>query len=300
MLGRSVFDLTTYLRARRQSSAETSSTLVGQALVWLACGCGVYWGLRSFFCRIARRVAASSAVDGLIPLPKPTEAVSFITLIGVLGCALLILLVFLAIRSRKTKELQAPTWITTGLAVWLAVLALFAPCWRLATFVDLRGTKVIPRSAPPKESIADGWIDVCHWCRDNTPEKAIFLVPRGCDSFKWEAQRAEAGSWKEIPQDAKSMMLWYKKMKQFYANPGADPKSPNYWNQPLVGVFINKGRDAVLQEAKEYGYQYAIVEAPPYVVATIPEALKRWNEFDENDKVYQNDQFVVLKFDQAP
>ena len=304
LLGRSVFDLTTYLRARRQSSAETSSarasTLVGQALMWLACGCSVYWGLRSFFCRIARRVAASSAVDGLIPLPKPTEAVSFITSIGVLGCALLILLVFLAIRSRKTKELQAPTWITTGLAVWLAVLALFAPCWRLATFVDLRGTKVIPRSAPPKESIADGWIDVCHWCRDNTPEKAIFLVPRGCDSFKWEAQRAEAGSWKEIPQDAKSMMLWYKKMKQFYANPGADPKSPNYWNQPLVGVFINKGRDAVLQEAKEYGYQYAIVEAPPYVVATIPEALKRWNEFDENDKVYQNDQFVVLKFDQAP
>ena len=89
-------------------------------------------------------------------------------------------------------------------------------------------------------------------------------------------------------------------MKQFYANPGADPNSPNYWNQPLVGVFFNKGRDAVLQEAKEYGYQYAIVEAPPYVVATIPEALKRWNEFDENDKVYQNDQFVVLKFDQAP
>ena len=146
LLGRSVFDLTTYLRARRQSSAETSSTLVGQALVWLACGCGVYWGLRSFFCRIARRVAASSAVDGLIPLPKPTEAVSFITSIGVLGCALLILLVFLAIRSRKTKELQAPTWITTGLAVWLAVLALRAVLAPRDVCRPARH-KVIPRSA---------------------------------------------------------------------------------------------------------------------------------------------------------
>ena len=52
-----------------------------------------------------------------------------------------------------------------------------------------------------------------------------------------------------------------------------------------------------LEEAKKYGYQYAIVETPPYVIATIPEALKRWKEFEENDLVYQNDQFIVLKFD---
>ena len=88
-------------------------------------------------------------------------------------------------------------------------------------------------------------------------------------------------------------------MEQFYANPGVEPNSPNRWNQPLVGVFINKGRDRAIKEAKEYGYQYAIVETPPYVVATIPEAHKRWKEFERNDVVYQNDQFIVLQLDKS-
>ncbi|MBQ4204044.1 MAG: hypothetical protein II655_10135, partial [Thermoguttaceae bacterium] len=51
----------------------------------------------------------------------------------------------------------------------------------------------------------------------------------------------------------------------------------------------------VVKEAEKFGYQYAIVETPPYVIATIPEALKRWKEFEKNDLVYQNDQFFVLK-----
>lgn len=296
LLGRSFFELAASLRAswssKRDAAPKSASTIVGLVFFWLAIGLALYWGLRTYYCGVARSVAASSAVDGLAPLPKPTEAVSFMTSLVALGFAL-VALAFGACR----KKTRVPAWLATGLAVWLAVLAIFAPTWRLATFVDLRGTKVIPRSAPPKESIADGWIDACRWCRDNTPEKAIFLVPRGCDSFKWEAQRAEAGSWKEIPQDAKSITLWYKKMERFYANPGTEPGSPTRWNQPLVGVFINKGRDKILEEAKKYGYQYAIVETPPYVIATIPEALKRWKEFEENDLVYQNDQFFVLKFE---
>ena len=296
LLGRCVSELAASLKsgwnAQRDSTRKSASAIAGSAFFWLAIGLTLYWGLRTYYCGVARSVAASSAVDGLVPLPKPTEAVSFMTTLVVLGFAL-VATTFIA----GFKKSRVPFWLATGLAVWLSVLAVFAPTWRLATFVDLRGTKVIPRSAPPKESIADGWIDACRWCRDNTPEKAIFLVPRGCDSFKWEAQRAEAGSWKEIPQDAKSITLWYKKMERFYANPGTEPGSPTRWNQPLVGVFINKGRDKVLEEAKMYGYQYAIVETPPYVIATIPEALKRWKEYEENDLVYQNDQFIVLKFD---
>ncbi len=273
---------------------KDDNNMLGMALTWLAGALGIYWIGRFVFYRIAVSVAAGKAVDGLVPLPKPTEALSFMTCVAFLG----LLLAILSAIVRRLKN-RISRWLLSGLVVWTVVLTLLAPGWRLATYIDLRGTKMIPRSAPPKESIADGWLDACHWCRDNTDSKAVFLVPRGCDSFKWEAQRAEAGSWKEIPQDAKSIVKWNKKMKAFYANPNAEPDSANYWNQPLVGVFINKGRATVLKEAKKYGYQYAVVETPPYVVATIPEALKRWKEFEKNDLVYQNDQYVVLKFDRS-
>ncbi|MBQ9875058.1 MAG: hypothetical protein IJM30_11410 [Thermoguttaceae bacterium] len=283
--------------ARAKFDRARASGWFGACLGWLALGFGAHFAARFWFERTARKIALSSAVGGLVPLPKPTEAPSFAVALAAVGILLAILALGFALVARARKRGNAPTWLVSGLAVWTCVLFVAAPGWRLAKFVDLRGTKVIPRSAPPKESIADGWLDVCHWARDNTPENAIFLAPRGCDSFKWEARRAEVGSWKEIPQDAKSIVAWHKKMERFYANPGEDPDSSTRWNQPLVGIFINKGRGKILKEAKEFGYQYAIVETPPYLVATIPEALKRWKEFEENDIVYKNEQFVVLKLD---
>ncbi len=275
---------------------ENKSTLA-PFLVWFFGALGVYWIFRSVFYRVAVACAQADAVDGLIPLPKPTEDVSFLASVDALGVLLLVLLVCAAL-SQRTRSCGKRA-LNAGVGVWLAIIVAAAPCWRLASFVDLRGTKVVPRSAPPKESIADGWLDVCRWVRENTSEKAIFLAPRGCDSFKWEARRAEAGSWKEIPQDAKSIVRWNRKMEVFYANPGAKPDSPMRWNQPLIVVFINKGRARILEESKRYGYQYAIVETPPYTISAIPEATRRWNEFEKNDVVYENDQFVVLKLDKS-
>jgi len=267
-------------------------------LLWLGGALSVYWIFRTVFYKVAVAQARANAVDGLIPLPKPTEDVAFLATHDALGVLLLILIAFVAFaRSRLSLNVKRATF--AGLDVWLAIIVAIAPCWRLASFVDLRGTKVVPRSAPPKDSIADGWLDACRWARENTPEKAIFLAPRGCDSFKWEARRAEAGSWKEIPQDARSIVRWNRKMEVFYANPGAKPDSPMRWNQPLIVVFINKGRPRILEESRRYGYQYAILETPPYTISAIPEATRRWKEFEENDVVYQNEQFVVLKLDKS-
>lgn len=276
-----------------QVANESAERKLASAATWTAFGLVVYWLFRNEFFQIASRTAAAQATDGLIPLPKPTESVAFLATLDLFGALFLIgALIFATFRSRLKTRL-AP-FAATGLAVWLAVLFVVAPGWRLATFVDLRGTKVIPRSAPPKESIADGWLDVCRWVRENTPEKAVFLAPRGCDSFKWEARRAEVGSWKEIPQDARSIVRWYRKMERFYATGPKD--SPTRWNQPLIVAFLNKGRAAVLKESEKYGYDYAIVENPPYMITAIPEANRRFQEFVDGDLVYKNDQFVVFKF----
>ncbi len=281
-----------------------ATSCICSAFITLFVGFGAFWAFRTFFYRRAVAIAKASAINGLIPLPKPTEGVSYLAAVDALGLVLMILAAFAIRRSARRSQKDAEQGVelrslspvlTTSLLVWLLIVGVAAPGWRLCSYVDLRGTKVVPRSAPPKESIADGWIDACRWVRDNTPEDAIFLVPRGCESFKWHARRAEAGNWKEIPQDANSIVEWSRKIERFYANPGEPEGSPTKWNQALNVVFINKGRARVLKESAEDGYQYAIVETPPYTIFSIPEALRRWEEFVDNDCVYKNMQFVVLK-----
>lgn len=281
---------------------------IGAALCWCAVGGVGYWFFRTGFEETARRLAAANAAPGTIPIPKPTEDVAFLTtvvaLAGVLAALAVLAAAFGAFRRKNVPNdgafgRRTARAVAVGWAFWCVVLFVVAPTWRLATFVNLRGTRVIPRSAPPKESIAEGWLDVCRWARDNTSEDAVFLVPRGCDSFKWEAGRAEVGSWKEIPQDARSIVRWFRDMERLYANPGTKKDSPTRWNQPLVVVFINKGRARILKESGEMGYQFAILEAPPYMITAIPEAKKRFDEFVEADEVYRNEQYVVLRLDKT-
>ncbi len=292
----------------RRAAGSGVERRIAAALVWGAIGCVGYRFLRSAFEETARRLAAANALPGTIPVPKPTEDVSFLAAVvataGVLAALGLLAAAFGASRREKTANAgafgrRAAFATASGWAFWCVVLFVVAPCWRLAYFVNLRGTRVVPRSAPPKESIADGWLDVCRWVRENAPEDAIFLVPRGCDSFKWEARRAEVGSWKEIPQDARSIVRWFRDMERLYANPGTKKDSPTRWNQPLVVVFINKGRERVLAESADMGYQFAILEAPPYMITAIPEAKKRFEEFAKEDEVYRNAQYVVLRLDKT-
>ena len=296
---------------------------IATALGWAAVGGLTYWIFRTGFEETARTLAAANAIPGTIPLPKPTEDVAFAATVvafsGVLAALALVAAAFGAFRREKTGasgsendgEIGANVApasvcgrrtariVATGWAFWCVVLFLVAPTWRLATFVNLRGTHVIPRSAPPKESIADGWLDVCRWAREATSPDAVFLVPRGCDSFKWEAQRAEVGSWKEIPQDANSIVRWFRDMERLYATPGTKRDSATRWTSPLVCVFAMRGRDQILKQSAEMGYQFAILETPPYVLIAYPELMKNLEAFWEADEVYRNDQYIVLRLDKT-
>lgn len=64
-------------------------------------------------------------------------------------------------------------------------------------------------------NLAD-WRDVCAWIKDNTPHDALFLTPRPFATFKWYAERAEVGTWKDVPQDAKSLVEWRRRLDELY------------------------------------------------------------------------------------
>ena len=60
------------------------------------------------------------------------------------------------------------------------------------------------------------WLAVCDWIRVATPEDEVFFTPRHQQTFKWYAHRAEVVNWKDVPQDATSLIEWEKRFNDVY------------------------------------------------------------------------------------
>lgn len=60
------------------------------------------------------------------------------------------------------------------------------------------------------------WQNVCQWIDQTFPDDEILITPRHQQTFKWFAQRAEVVNWKDVPQDADSLIQWYKRFFDIY------------------------------------------------------------------------------------
>ena len=285
------------LFAQDENTTNETTRTVGCMIVWLVVGCVAYAIIKTIMWDYSLARAKALTVDPDYPvIPVAVEACAFPAALLVSGW---IACLFSWLRFKRTDRtlstLSVCDPIVCGLGLLAFVLVGLAPLDYAANRLNLRCSTVLPRSNPPKESISDGWLDVCRWIADpkHTDPNAVFLVPRGCDSFKWNAHRAMVGAWKEIPQDAASIVKWYRLMEEMYAFPGE--KGVQRWNQPLVMVLIAKGRARVQQECEKEKIDYIVIENPPYVIASHPEAMKRYQAFYDNDLAYQNSQFTVLR-----
>lgn len=79
----------------------------------------------------------------------------------------------------------------------------------------------------------DEWRDVCRWiAASDIPRNARFLTPRSAQTFKWYTGRPEVGNWKEVPQDARSLVEWWRRMNTLHAS-GWDPPD-EIWLESLL------------------------------------------------------------------
>lgn len=102
-------------------------------------------------------------------------------------------------------------------------------------------------SVASDQRVARDWMAVCEFIRYETPEKAIFLTPRHQQSFKWYAHRAEVVNWKDIPQDAPSVVQWARRINRVY------PVSTGRRHPPLEDREIR-------QLQRDYGVTYWLVD----------------------------------------
>lgn len=60
------------------------------------------------------------------------------------------------------------------------------------------------------------WRAVCRWAEHSTPPGTMFLTPRHQQTFKWYSSRPEVVNWKDVPQDAASLIEWKERMRDVY------------------------------------------------------------------------------------
>jgi len=161
--------------------------------------------------------------------------------------------------------------IVRALAVGLLGLSVVAESahWPLPGRVGLA-----PRVDARVDPVA--WVDVCEWVRDHAPADACFLTPRGEESFTWRTGRGEVVSWKNSPQDARSLVEWRRRYTDCYSRDGG-----------LVNMEVSTaafGADRLLEVAARYGADHAIV---PLVTCGL-EALPF-------PRLYENAAYAVLE-----
>ena len=129
-----------------------------------------------------------------------------------------------------------------------------------AHFLDQALLRMLPQR--PRGEVAgkvaslEDWIDVCSWIDDNAPRDARFITPRMQQTFKWRAQRAEVVNWKDIPQDARGIVAWWRRLKDVH---WTGSEETGEWRRSLTEA----PPEELLLIGRDYGARYLLTEAEP-------------------------------------
>ena len=142
--------------------------------------------------------------------------------------------------------------------VFLAAALLFVERHQLRIpNADVRSLPQYPDSEERFRQSQQNWVKVCEWVRENTAEDAVFLTPYQQQTFKWYALRTEVVSWKDIPQDANSIVQWQQRLK--------DIQEPQQYSE--LGLLVYND-DQLTELAQKYGADYLVMPQAAYDLAS--------------------------------
>lgn len=136
-------------------------------------------------------------------------------------------------------------------------IALALSGWHLASTSVDRWQDSTP---PGDENLAApaAWREACEWVRDHSPVDALCLVPRASQSFSWYSNRKNVVTWKDVPQDAASIVAW------------RDQERDVFWHYDEFGEFVpygslaEQGTSRIRELVAKYGVDFVVTrEYPP-------------------------------------
>jgi hypothetical protein len=147
---------------------------------------------------------------------------------------------------------------------------------------------MVPRADAKVEAAA--WADICDWVKHNTPVDACFLTPRGAASFTWRTGRREVVSWKNSPQDARSLVEWRRRIADCFSTDGA------ITNMETSTVAL--GAERLREVADRYAADFVIVPLKT-LEACRPGCVPVADDLPA-ERVHANDGYAVLRLEKNP
>jgi hypothetical protein len=161
----------------------------------------------------------------------------------------------LAGESHKPKSQNPRFWWRVG--GWLAICAALV-VYRHDDYAAWNLFQGVPRTDKSDKVLShDDWRDVCLWMAENTPREALGITPRMAQSFTWYAGRGQVVSWKDLPQDAETVVRWWERLVDIYGMP--HPEFQGRWHDSLSELSPERLREL----GRKYHADYLVVEADP-------------------------------------
>ncbi len=144
-----------------------------------------------------------------------------------------------------------------AVCVFLAAGLLFLEKHRLQIpNADVRSLPQYPENDTRFRESWQNWLRVCDWIREETPEDAVFITPFQQQTFKWYASRTEVVAWKDIPQDAASIVQWHQRLKAI--------QEPQQYSEMQILTYSD---ERLAELAKEYRASYLLMPQSVYDLA---------------------------------
>jgi len=143
------------------------------------------------------------------------------------------------------------------LGPWLGASAALVIAMHVASYGWQRSWDGQPRG--DKSVRHPEWGMACEWIAHSgrVPPQARFLTPKESQTFKWRTGRGEVVTRKDIPQDAASIVEWWRRLQEIHGTGSDDPR--NQWHASLTEL----GAERLRRLGARYGADYLLTEAEP-------------------------------------
>ncbi|MBN2022029.1 MAG: hypothetical protein JW809_04485 [Pirellulales bacterium] len=174
------------------------------------------------------------------------------------------------------------------LALAAAAALVLAASWHVGQYAVVRPFPTAPRAYRLRQGDFPQWRDACEWIAHSgrIPPHARFLTPRMNQTFRWYAQRSEVVAWKDIPQDAPSILGWWRRLEIVHGTgDNAEGDSPLFAETNIGTVpesLAQQGPERLRLLGRYFGADYVITEREPRLDLPVE---------------YENDAFIIYRLD---